>query len=264
MSDPASVTAPPYVLDLDLDFFLAKVPPYPYPAGQRPEDHAFPPWSESDVRRFLEGRCGLSASAPTPGAVVEHHHLVLREMRQLVYARSLAVPFDLVHVDAHADLGGSFDPSPCHILTDLLMRPPAERIERAIRGSCCANWLAYAICCRWLGSLVYVRHPRARRDLLNLYFEDSDSTCDRIRLDRFTKEQLDRYWALEPGRWRQFRQSLKRTEPAVPFEKCRAEEFKPKRPFDLVFLSHSPDYTPAASDSLIPVIKEYMKLDGAV
>lgn len=90
------------ILDLDLDFFLDGIT-WKYGVGDRfPDEGSYPPWSEERVRRFLEDQCGLSKESPVPGKVVTTHDEVLWEWLEL---SSDGQKWDIVHVDAHGDLG---------------------------------------------------------------------------------------------------------------------------------------------------------------
>jgi len=61
------------VLDLDLDFFLNGVAYFKDDDGKRLDSKFYKPWTQSQVRSFLEQKCGLSVTAPVKGRIVEHH-----------------------------------------------------------------------------------------------------------------------------------------------------------------------------------------------
>ena len=48
-------------------------------------------------------------------------------------------------------------------------------------------------------------------------------------------------------------------EPEVPFIMCSVDDYQARKPFDIVVLSQSPRYTPATSDPLIDVVREYIE-----
>ena len=60
------------VLDLDLDFFLNGVAYFKDDDGKRLDSKFYKPWSQSQVRSFLEQKCGLSS----PFLVLHAAHLV--------------------------------------------------------------------------------------------------------------------------------------------------------------------------------------------
>lgn len=93
----------PWVLDLDMDFFLSDVCELA-PLGARPPAWTATPWTEADFRQFLEERCGLSKEAPIRGRLFDTHDEALRYWLELIAQDVLSAPFDVVHIDAHSDL----------------------------------------------------------------------------------------------------------------------------------------------------------------
>lgn len=92
------------VLDIDLDFFLDKtVDGRSDNPANRPDEYGIVPWSVADVTDFLENT--LNVGMNNSGAVVQSHHEVFYQWKNLIEARGLVVPFKVVHVDAHSDLG---------------------------------------------------------------------------------------------------------------------------------------------------------------
>ncbi len=86
----------------------------------------------------------------------------------------MTTPFDVVHVDAHADLGLGFgDLGWFHLAADLLHRTREERAVENPPGLTEGNYLLYAVACGWIESLTYVAHPRrGRLDLAPVHFAD--------------------------------------------------------------------------------------------
>ena len=93
------------ILDLDLDFFQHNVEYLKNLDGERLDSAHYPPWQHDEAVSFLERQCGLSRDDPLPGASVEHHGEVFFVWRELIASGVLSTPFEIVHVDAHADLG---------------------------------------------------------------------------------------------------------------------------------------------------------------
>ena len=62
-------------------------------------------WDEKEVRQFLEQNLGLSQSRKIPGRIVSDHNEALFFWEELINNKKLSDPFDVVHVDSHADLG---------------------------------------------------------------------------------------------------------------------------------------------------------------
>lgn len=96
------------VLDLDMDYFMKSVATFineSEPERLPEEDYGDSVWSEREVRNFLEGNLGLSKQNRIRGRVVAGHNESLFFWRELIEKGDLSTPFDVIHVDSHADLG---------------------------------------------------------------------------------------------------------------------------------------------------------------
>jgi hypothetical protein len=220
------------VLDLDLDFFVHDVAHWRDREDGRLDDRNFPAWPLEDALAFLADRCELSGARP--GIVVEHHGELFARWRDAIDAGVLRAPFHVTHVDAHADLGlgdAGFIP----LLSDLLFRAPLERREpgEALND---ANYLAFAIGCRWLGELDYVYNCAERRrdgpgDILPCLMEGFDPRAAHIRLPALTRAHIEdmpfRRERPQPARW----------EPRVPFRALPWRHYCASAPFDVICLA---------------------------
>src|SRR5687767_8284661 len=116
------------VLHIDIDFFVDPVVYYRTDSGPRPSGREYRAEASSSVTSFAETQCLLSAKAPLPGVAVVHNDEVFGALERHRADGLLEMPFEMVHVDAHADLGvGENDLSFERITTDVLHRPIAER-----------------------------------------------------------------------------------------------------------------------------------------
>jgi hypothetical protein len=240
------------ILDIDLDFFLDDVA-YHRSSGRERLGEDYRPWGESAVRAFLEQRCGLLKNHPVPGRLVIHHHEAFLFWRELVEGGSLAVPFEVVHVDAHADLGVG-DAGYVYLMTDVLLRPLAVRTKPEIGTSHlnAGNYLAFAAACRWINRIVYVPNPASRDDLMYLHFKSFSQAggvlqlkgCPQRGLDAIFRGDFTYPFALEPE---------------IPFQRVALEAFRDTDGFDFAVLCQSPGFTPLGSDALISVIMEYIR-----
>jgi hypothetical protein len=239
------------VLDLDLDFFLSDVP-YWQNDDERVNPEHYAPWNEQEVINFLETQVGLSKSTPLPGKVLVDHDEAFYEWRDKIERGELKTPFEVVHVDSHADLGMG-DASYEYIMTKHLGEPISERSHPPIRewsGLGPGNYLVFAIACRWISKLTYVHNPRSSDDLTICHMKDHDKNSGFIQLKYYGQADIE---TLIEGK-----QKPLALEPEVPFEMVSAEKYKNRKPFDRIYLAQSPPYTPEASDKLIPIIKRYM------
>jgi len=246
------------VLDLDLDFFLHGRPVISPPEGTRPTADSRPPWSTEEVRRFLEDQLGLNSKNRIPAAEVETHDEVFDLWLEQMEDESLVPGFDVVHIDAHADLSMG-DPGWAYVFDQLLHLPVEERPLNAKPERCGlseGNYLLFSIACRWLGSLTYVKKGSGTfEDLIRCLFRDRDPASGFIELPicRATDRRAVCLGYKEPiGR-----------EPAVPFQVVSGDDYIDPEPgrFDYAYLSVSPRYTPPEAEQLVTdVFEDYLDL----
>jgi hypothetical protein len=268
------------VLDLDLDFLSGLLTPtHLTTTGCRADEVTYLA-KEEDVRSFLEQRCHLSRSSPIPGKEVIEHEEAFRIWRSWIKEGKLRVPFAVIHVDAHADLGAGVNLTCCYIQTELLTVPLGERCEPRFgpTGLNSGNYLMGAIANRWIERLTYVfptnrtlpdeayskaaAHAEQYAKILALCnagaaqqppvgdlpawcFRDGDWETGLIELKRIKPEDFLKY---DPA--------PVHVEPAVPFNltpESEANFFG----FTHIVVAQSPQYTPPLADSLLCVIREY-------
>jgi hypothetical protein len=245
------------VLDLDLDFFVN--PATHFVSGNRrlAEEH-YTSASIEAVERFLEERCGLSQTRRIPGRFCEEHVAAFDIWREWIDAGTITNPFEVVHVDAHADMGLG-DPSWTYLLSDILALPVSHRSDpkRGWEGLNSGSYLAFAIANRWLSSLQYVFPAHAANidgyptDVHTVFFRDEDWVHGPIELPHYSQAQLDELLMLtrnppEPLCW----------EPPIPNKYTTGENFYSEG-FTHMILAQSRGFTPASADALIPVIRSY-------
>lgn len=95
------------VLDLDMDYFMTEIANTPFSCKERLDEEYYGDsvWSSDKVRQFLENNLGLSKIHKIPGRIVNGHNEALFFWEELINSKKLSDPFDVVHVDSHADLG---------------------------------------------------------------------------------------------------------------------------------------------------------------
>lgn len=250
------------ILDIDLDFFQTGTEYFISDnKRERLSNEGIKPWRIKNVINFLENKCHLDKQNKIPGQIVEHHHEVLNLWRYLIKKNKLIPPFSVYHIDAHADLGLG-DCSYIHILSNIIHQPLNERIIATFGESTklnCGNYLAYAIANRWLKKLYFIINKSWITDLHPYYINPQKNFgyghhSLHIQLKRFSPEQLKRLFELK--------QKPLGYEPKIPFEIIPLEEFNEVKKFDYIFLSKSPNFTKLETDTLIPIISEYMDIKG--
>jgi hypothetical protein len=178
------------IIDIDMDFFLDKIAhDQPY-CDERLKEGWATPWDETDVRHFLEANCQLSTRALTRGRIIKEHKEAFLFWRGLINEKKLTVPFDVIHIDAHSDLGGG-DAGWRYIFEKLLHSPIEERatIERfRYRSSLerleSGNFLLYAMAAHWIKSLTLVCHPNWSEDYYLLIMKDCKDESGIIQLKK--------------------------------------------------------------------------------
>jgi hypothetical protein len=242
------------ILDIDLDIFLDNIK-LDARTGFRPSDSELKPWLPSEVRLVLEQKWGLSKANRVPGAVFSEHDELFNHLRHGFDTDLFESPIDLIHADAHADVGlAGMNGTAFHfVTTQWLAKPPQERIyppttggNRIFNGS----WLLYAMACRWIRSLTYVHHPKLRKKNIDfpIGLIENEKLNDMVIQLNLVEDGGDRYK----------HSKVVSAEPPIPFRFASVLEFVAESSFDRVYLTHSPGYVPPAADALLEVISEYI------
>lgn len=253
------------VLDIDLDFFLYRTA-YSFDVdGGRLDPNDFPPWSIEDSLAFLTEKCGLSRKLP--GYVAEFHDEVFYWWGEAIESGRMSAPLDVVHVDAHADLGigdsgfmylmGELAFAPIEgryeILKERKLPTREQRLELSNRSLNDGNWLMFAIACGWIENLTYVSNSSGKTtqgarliDVPKYLLRDFDLNATELQI----VATYDRSFGID------FPCAVDGADPPLPFRAKTFGEFRTSRPFDMVFLTRSPDYTPAEADPTFDAIRE--------
>ena len=239
------------VLSIDLDVFVDPPVLNVKDNDPRPDEDGYRITEASAVEDFLR-RCGLNPAFPARGFVIEHHVELFHRLREMIDNGSLTAPFDLVHADAHADMAAGFSFAPQRIMTYALHRPLAERVRLAAAEASSADWLAWAVACCWLRSIVHVRRDAnsawARRDYLDCWFRDGDPASGIIEMAAYAPPEG---WSLDAR--------PTHTEPRVEFSTCDLGTYRASSRFDLVAVCHSPAFVPPTGDVLLPILKSVVQ-----
>ena len=174
----------------------------------------------------------------------------------------LSVPFEVVHIDSHADLGLGY-PSWVFILDSLLSVPVEERIKIENYGDLfekyyepsIGDYLLFALAFRWISKLVYVCNPTDMgNDYVWMILKDGIESNDKIQL-AYNKEMK----AVEIASNTEKYYATAYREPEVNFEIVRrVEDVSYNGDFDYIIFYVSPNYTLAAADFIIDIMREYI------
>jgi len=245
------------VLDIDLDIFVSPI--NDHHSSTRLRDEKCVLTSDDAIDYFLTHKCGLSSSAPKPGAVFEEHNELFDVLKRLVESNQLADSFELVHVDAHADLGfGQWSPFE-YLLTDLMHRPVHERTspERGPKGLNRGTVLLFIAACEWISKLYYVHHPDDGDDVRELLLDWNDETEQMsLQIPKCTTDEMDRIisYGVTVDRWEMLSECCIPGR-LIPFERSTIESYTGPSEFDFVFLTRSPGFTPRKADAVFEKIR---------
>lgn len=264
------------ILDLDMDYFMTEVANnVPETSTDRLEEEFYRDavWSRERVVDFIENHLGLSRDRKIPGRIVEGHNGALFFWKELIASDKLSIPFEVVHVDSHADLGLGTD-SPTFIGQHLLRWPVEERPEHSQHTNCfgrdcaegIADYLLFAIAYRWINRLTYCGNPAETPNDYDVHtmkdFEEEaifDKPVDNtIQLLFNPTMDCPHRYSSEPDEIRAYIEASKK-EPEIPFRIIPTiEDVNFDGGFDYVVFAQSPNYTPKSADFILDVIKEYI------
>ena len=244
------------ILDIDLDFFLDEILYANDEPRGRPNAGDYQPDSIDDALAFLRSRCQLSTDTPVPGHVCKHHREVWFHWRSMLKRGDLKAPFEVIHIDAHADMGLGNN-SCLYIAEELLAHPPQRRRVPTGReswqlGDC--NFIAYALATQWIGKLTYVTHPQWIDDIQWLHMKDFDTKSGFVQMKRFESgfaEELEDFMDVKRLPFE--------ADPDIPMDVIPRADFQLESPPDYLFISHSPNYTPPTADKLFKTMKPFVK-----
>ena len=263
------------VLDVDLDYFMNKVASFigESVTGRLPEeDYGMCVWKEDAVRHFIENNLGLSKKNKIKGCIVKGHNEALFFWNKLIDENKLKVPFSVVHVDSHADLGLGYLSSVDYIKNNLIKYPVENRFENRFyelddikKDIGIGDYLLYAIAFRWIDRLTYCANPNGEKNdydwdilkefkekrILNIHVSQTIQLAynDKMEMPYYqsSDEEKEAYWA----------SAIK--EPEVPFEIILTiDDVNYNGNFNFITVAQSPNYTPESADYILEILSEYI------
>jgi hypothetical protein len=243
------------VLDIDLDFFLDRILYCADEPQSRPKAADFNVDSTESALSFLQDQCQLIKGFTRPGACCVQHKEVFFHWERMIKEGVLKTPFEVIHIDAHADMG--FGNPSCLYIAEQYLAQPLKKRKVPLRGGPWAlnncNFLAYALAARWIGSLTYVTHPRYEDDVQWVHMKDFSTTSGFVEMKQFepgVAQRLNDPMAIKTEPFR--------AEPAIPMTVVPRADFQLNRTPDFVFISQSPGYAPTTADPLYKAISDFV------
>lgn len=263
------------VLDLDMDYFMETVvTDISFCVSNRlsEEEYGGYVWTRERVRNFLEYNLGLSKDKKIQGRIVVEHNESLFFWEELVAKGKLEEPFEVVHVDSHADLG--LGCTSADFLQSAMLTLPIET-RRKIRNYefngktetiNIGDYLLWAIAYGLVSKIIYCANPNGSKndycwDTLKDFKENNiwdEPISNYIQL-KFNKDMdFPKYDDSEQYKKKYLKRAIK--DPEVELRIIPTiEDVQFKGEYDYVVLAQSPNYTPPNADFIIEIFKEYME-----
>ena len=265
------------VLDVDMDYFMFDIGHY---VSENPSERfeeekiGESVWNECEVREFFEKKLGLSKDKKIPGRIVVHHNETLYFWKEMIENELLQYPFEVVHIDSHADLGLGCTCGDQFIMKNLLGLDVEQRWDFKLynqfvnsRMPGIGDYLLFAIAFRWISKLTYCANPNGEcNDFLWYTMKDfyepiyvGDCFRNTIQLLYNSTDILPKYSVSQKGYKEFLDNSVK--EPEVPFEIIHSiEKVNYSGDFDFISIAQSPNYTPKSADYILDVFKDYVEI----
>lgn len=261
------------VLDLDMDYFMESIANTPFRIKERlsEEDYGDTVWSERRVRDFLEVNLGLSKERKLPGRIVVGHDEALYFWEELLAAGKLEDPFEVIHVDSHADLGLGCATS--HFLQNRILTLPICSRRRIrtyefngkIESINIGDYLLWAVAYGMISKITYCANPNGDKndyclDTMKDFHENliwNDPVSNYIQL-KFNKDmELPKYDSSAEYVKKYLAGAIK--DPIVELRIVPTiEDVKFSGDFNYVVMAQSPNYTPASADFIMDIFREYI------
>lgn len=243
------------ILDLDLDIFVRPLKTFCKETASRAESAYYKAMPRTEILDALDTKLCLAEQAPIKGALVETHKEVYFLWRDLIQSGQLTTPFDVVHVDGHADLGMG-DSSYVYIQEEWILENDKFKDPKlgGWSGLGSGNYLAFAIANGWVSSLTYVSHEDEPDDLNRMFFKDWNAASGFVEIKQVVKG--DFYEASISMRDEKIRYKPVVT---IPFRRVSLSQYSTNLAFDYAFVAKSPAYTPVELDFVNTLIEKRIK-----
>lgn len=267
------------ILDIDLDYFMTSIASFVDENSEERLDEDYygeSVWEEEQVRKFLENNLKLSKENKRNGRIVKGHNESLFFWKELISKNMLTIPFEVIHVDSHADLGLGYPCALKYISNQLLSYPVQDRPKHnryitrkgTIAQEGIGDYLLWAVAYQWISKIIYCGNPNEIPNDYDLYTLKNFSEKDIFHLPvkntiqlLYNKNELP-LPNLSEGT-RQIKEYISQCdkEPEVPFIIIPTiNDVSFDGNYDFVVIAQSPNYTPASADYILDLLKEYINI----
>lgn len=262
------------VLDLDMDYFMEDIADTPFYSTERlsEEEYGSCVWAKERVINFLENNLGLSKIRKIPGRIVKDHDESLYFWEELISKGQLKDPFEVVHVDSHADLGLG-TPTSSFLQEGILLQPiETRRIIRDYKFNDetkkinIGDYLLWGIAYRMISKIIYCANPNGDKndycwDTLKDFEENliwDEPVSNYIQLKYNNTYKLPKYDSSKVYIQKYLDSCIK--EPEVELKIIpTVEGVNFDGNFDCAVLAQSPNYTPESADFIMELFREYIE-----
>lgn len=249
------------VLSIDIDFFVTPVAHgISFSTTRRLSENRYKTVPDSELLQYL-ARFGLSADSPAvPGVFIRDHVGAYDVIADLVGQHGTPID-ELVHVDAHADLGMG-DSGYCYLLLDVAHRPLARRRRprrRRMSGLNSGNWLPFVVANQWVRSVRFVPPSNSPGDIVATYFREYPPLSN-SSIEIIAAQEADLGVVAYQGTCALERAAVFRARPVVAsaeFTICDHQSVSFARP-DYVIICQSPQYTPSSADRIFELSEPFV------
>lgn len=262
------------VLDLDMDYFMTKIASTPFSCKERlaEEYYGDSVWAEKEVRQFLESNLGLSTKCKIPGRIVRGHNESLFFWKELINSNRLSDPFDVVHVDSHADLGLG-DASWYFLQSAFLTLPVDSRrkiceyeFSDKIKGISIGDYLLWAVAYKMISSITYCANPHGEKndyvwETLKDFHEEyiwDKPIKNYIQLKYNKTMKMPEYNSSSAYKGKYLEEAIKDPEVELLIIPT-TDDVEFAGDFDYAIMAQSPNYTPASADFIMDIFREYIE-----
>lgn len=262
------------VLDLDMDYFMTEIAHTQFSCTERLEENFYGEsvWKADKVRSFLEYNLGLSKEYKIPGRIVQGHNESLFFWKKLIIDKKLSDPFDVVHVDSHADLGLG-DASWNFLQSEFLTLSVDSRRKISEYEFCnktkrisIGDYLLWAVAYKMVSSITYCANPYGDKndyvlDTLKDFHEEyiaDKPVKNYIQLKYNKTMEMPSYYSSNEYKKKYLEGAIKDPEVELLIIPT-IEDVKFDGNFDYAVMAQSPNYTPASADFILDIFREYIE-----